>query len=119
MSINSILDTLIATGNADQATLDALLAQLRSITLQSDDLALTPAPEYDEQTGEWTLIQDTANAQSVYEGIYRLPGNTTCSQLEIVSVVSHQNPASGAPARKRAPASELDPTPSFVDVASV
>ncbi len=42
-----------------------------------------------------------------------------CSVLTIVSVVSHADPVSGAPASWQAPVTEADPNPSFVDVASV
>lgn len=98
MTFTSTVDTVISSINADIATLQGLLEQTESETLQSVNLDIFPAPLFDDTTQTWTLSQNTANASGVYEGIYSLAAADGCAILEIVSVDAHSNPASGAPA---------------------
>ncbi len=56
MSTTATIDTLITSAQADQAALGALILQLKSETLRSDDLALIPAPLFDDATQVWTQV---------------------------------------------------------------
>jgi hypothetical protein len=117
MDVNAILDSLISSANADQTTLNDLIAFLQGQTLVSGSPNQSP-PEVDEN-GVWTLQQLTANAGVDFEGVYQLPAPDACGKLEIVSIDTHQNPASAAPARLKGCVTESEPNPVFVDQPSV
>lgn len=72
MTFTSTVDTVISSINADIATLESLLGQTESETLQSINLDIFPAPLFDDATQTWTLYQNTPDANGVYEGQYTL-----------------------------------------------
>ena len=125
----SDLQMLIANANDFLITFDGILSLLQAeLSEQSLLPGATPEAtqdpiEYEKATDgtiTYRLKQTTPNTpDGSYEGVYRLPLTDSRSVLELVSVVSHHNSASGAPAQVKAPPSEFDPTPSFVDLASV
>lgn len=114
MSVNDILDTLIASATADKNTLDALIAQLQHTTIASSDDTLYQAPTLDDSTGIWTLAQTTANVNGEYVGCYKLPVTGIDSYISSITVISHSNPASPA-----APASVTPSIGSTVDLTVV
>jgi len=94
MTINDILDGLIAGATADKNTLDALIAQLQHTTITSSDDELYDAPTFEEETNIWILKQNTANVGGLYVGCYTLPVNTINSYITNVSVVTYNAPSS-------------------------
>jgi len=101
MTFTSILQSLIDNSEANQQILDDLIAGRKSVTFESAD-SVTPAPTVDSND-VWTLTQDTADANGVYKGSYKLALSTACATVTVVSTTGHTNPTDGsAPARYKA-----------------
>ncbi|MDX2163622.1 MAG: hypothetical protein SF162_20065 [bacterium] len=96
MTFIHTVDTVISRSQVDIATLSALLTQVGSETLQGD--AQTPFPVFDAVSGAWILQQTTANVDGVYVGTYQLAAADGCAFLQVVSVIAHTPPPSGASA---------------------
>jgi hypothetical protein len=114
----TILDDLIARANNVLGALEGLIEGDAAETPIVDTSVPYdfPAIAFDEANDAWTLTQDTADsADGLYKGEFTLASQSGCAQLEIVSIVSHQNPSSGAPASWRG----CESGAVFVDEASV
>jgi hypothetical protein len=112
------LDDLIARANNVLGTLQGLIEGDAAKTLIPTTSVSYPLPTitFDEANDVWTLAQNTADpADGLYKGEVSLALETACANLEIVSITSHQNPASGAPASWR----DCNPSDVFVDESSV